>query len=158
MRTVPLVFCLLRNPQPLLPKIWQLHSSNSKQHWQLLILHTQWASTFQHHGLLQLRFFFLHHCHLNGGSYLSANVPVTYHRLLPRTITDTPVQIQWNPASNVTRPYKQRGCRIWYRSFSIIYAWWWCASPANLNGVVCYSVLSTQGEGLLSLLEIWTLI
>jgi hypothetical protein len=36
MRKVPFVFCLLRNPQPLLPKIWKLHPSNTEKHWQLL--------------------------------------------------------------------------------------------------------------------------
>lgn len=36
MRKVPFVFCSLRNPQPLLPKIWKLHPSNIEQHWQLL--------------------------------------------------------------------------------------------------------------------------
>ena len=69
MRKVPLVFCLLRNPQPLLPKIWKLHLSNTEKHWQLLRLAmnvnfpTPWITPTR---------FLAHHWHPKGCSCLSA--------------------------------------------------------------------------------------
>jgi hypothetical protein len=120
MRKAPLVFCLLRNPQPLLPKIWKLHPSNTEQHWQLLDSRNerQLPDTMDYSNKTFCSF-----CDLKGRSCLSP-VYATYHGLVPRTLTNTQVQIRWKSLwsmgnldtmfahtrwSVVTRQYKKRG-------------------------------------------------
>ena len=169
MRKVPLVFCLLRNPQPLLPKIWKLHPSS--HYTTVTIARLAMNVNFPTPWITPTRIL-ESHCHLKDGSCLST-VLETYHGLQPRPITDTQVQIQWNPGKHdlcletswrgTTKSVVPRDCSRCVGSHSVEYGteisllpmcmWCLCVSPGNFN-VLCAWLVLNIGAGIFTFLNI----
>ena len=138
MRKVPFVFCLLRNPQPLLPKIWKLHPSNTEKHWQLLDSGNkrQLPNTMDYSNK-----FFAHHCHLSGGSldYLWRLPSIGCVGDVPRITT---TNHHGHTGANSMELWKQRDAALqkaWSRVIAAYSSIWY--SSFHCSFAVIYSVV-----------------